>query len=130
VVEGAPGRFVLDASALLAYLHEEPGGAAVHAAIRASFVSALNWSEVVQKTALRGRNATERRAVLEGIGMAIVAFDRDDAEAAADLWPRARNLSLADRACLALAARLAVPALTADRAWQSLDLGVEVRLIR
>lgn len=44
--------------------------------------------------------------------------------------PRTRGLglSLADRACLALAIRLAVPAFTADRMWA--DAGVEVRMIR
>lgn len=54
------------------------------------------------------------------------------AEAAARLRPATRHagLSLADRACLALARRLGVPAVTADRAWGDLDVGVEVRLIR
>jgi PIN domain nuclease of toxin-antitoxin system len=43
---------------------------------------------------------------------------------------RSRGLSLGDRACLALAQREGLPALTADRAWAGLDIGVEVRLIR
>jgi len=64
------------------------------------------------------------------MGLAVVPFEVGDAEAVALLWTRARSVSLADRACLALASRLGLPALTADRAWQVLDLGVEVRLIR
>jgi PIN domain nuclease of toxin-antitoxin system len=40
------------------------------------------------------------------------------------------GLSLADRACLALAKQRGLPVLTADRIWQTLDLGVAVVLIR
>lgn len=43
---------------------------------------------------------------------------------------KARGLSLADRACLALARRLNVPVVTADREWADLNLGVIVQLIR
>jgi PIN domain nuclease of toxin-antitoxin system len=41
-------------------------------------------------------------------------------------------LSLGDRACLALARRLDVPALTSDRSWQAIaaQVGVRVELIR
>lgn len=41
-----------------------------------------------------------------------------------------KGLSLADRACLALAGRLGVPAMTADWGWGEVDVGAEVRLIR
>jgi len=37
---------------------------------------------------------------------------------------------MGDRACLGLAQRLGLPALTADLIWTALDLDVEVRLIR
>jgi len=43
---------------------------------------------------------------------------------------RTRGLSICDRACLALAKRLGLPVVTADREWVSLDLGVVVTLIR
>ena len=39
---------------------------------------------------------------------------------------QAHGLSLGDRACLALAEVLEVPAMTMDRAWAALDLEVEV----
>ena len=54
------------------------------------------------------------------------------AERAAGLRVAARvtGLSLADRCCVSLASELGVPALTADGAWASLDLGVDVRVIR
>lgn len=123
-------RYVLDASAILAWVHREPGGSLVRSARRTSAVSAVNWSEVAQKAAQRGVNVARRRAVLEGVGLVIVPFGADDAETVAALWAEARHLSLADRACLALGRRLDLPVLTADRAWRDLSLGVDVRLIR
>ena len=65
-------------------------------------------------------------------GVALMPFDVSDAETAADLWVRTRHhgLSLGDRACLALAARIDAPAVTADRAWRDLDVRVEIVCIR
>lgn len=65
-------------------------------------------------------------------GIEIRPFDAEDARLAGELvgLTRKAGLSLADRACLALAGRLGVPAVTADRTWLSLDIGVEVIGIR
>ena len=59
-------------------------------------------------------------------------FSATQAEIAAGLWTSTREvgLSLADRACLALAIDLRAPVLTGDRAWRDLPIGVEVILIR
>ena len=44
---------------------------------------------------------------------------------------RKLGLSLGDRACLALAKRLRVPAYTADRAWAAVQVpGIVVRTVR
>lgn len=45
---------------------------------------------------------------------------------------RPYGLSHGDRACLALARKLAVPAITADKAWAKVanEIGVEVEVIR
>jgi ribonuclease VapC len=50
----------------------------------------------------------------------------------AKLLPSTRpmSLSLGDRACLALALKLTLPALTADKAWGHVNAGVSVGLIR
>jgi PIN domain nuclease of toxin-antitoxin system len=40
------------------------------------------------------------------------------------------GLGLADRACLALALELGVPAMTADRAWAELDADVAINVVR
>lgn len=40
------------------------------------------------------------------------------------------GLSLGDRACLAIAEERKLPAVTADRVWDSMETGIEVRVIR
>ena len=121
-------RRVLDASALMAYVWLEPGADAVE--IEGSAVSAVNWAEVGQRFASRGQDLSRWRASFAAVGFDVVPFTEASAEAAASLWSRTRGagLSLGDRACLALAAELGVPAVTSDRAWAA--LGVEVVVVR
>lgn len=124
-------RYVLDASALLAMLAREPGGDAVATVISIGLISAVNWSEVVQKARTHDVEVGDLKEDLESLGVEIVSFGPEEAGVAADLWHRgARSLALADRACLATALVRGHTALTADRAWAALDLGVEVQLIR
>ena len=123
---------VLDASALLAYLHQEPGWETVRASIAESGIGTVNWSEVAQKIGQKDLAVDKTRAFLDELGMKIVPFSVDQAEQAAHLWTktRQRGLSFADRACLALAMERNLPILTADRVWGELDLGIEIRLAR
>jgi PIN domain nuclease of toxin-antitoxin system len=128
---------VLDASALLALLQDEEGAAAVAEAIEAgAAISTVNFSEVLSKLAEHGEfavTAAERIRQTMNDAMRIESFTEDDAAEAADLRPRSKDqgLSLGDRACLALAARFEVPAVTADRDWRDLPaVGVAVKLIR
>lgn len=125
---------VLDASALIALLWEEPGAEAVEALLsRAqSVVSTVNWTEVLQRYHAVGVQAAGKRESIEALGVEVRDFSGDDAAVAAELWAptRAAGLSLADRVCLAMARRLDLPAHTADREWQKIDVGVEVVLIR
>ena len=125
----APQR-VLDASALLAVLFREVGFDAVP--LEGSAVSAVNWSEVVQVAARREADVVGLVDALAAEGMVVVPFTAAHAEAVAALGPatRAAGLSLADRACLAVARSYGVPALTADRAWGGVEAGVEVVLVR
>lgn len=125
-------EFVLDASALLAYLQGEPGADLVQLTVDRSAVTSPNWSEVCQKALSRALDIIELRSAVESLGVEILPFTADDAQRAASLWPMTRRagLSMGDRACLALAQRLGIPALTADRSWLALGLDVEVRPIR
>lgn len=124
---------VLDASALLALLHEEPGTDEVEPRLPEAAISGVNWSEVAQKSLSRGVEIEGLREDLESLGLTIHPFDADDAEAAAELREKTKEygLSLADRACLALAGKLSVQALTTDRVWKEPDIGdISVRVIR
>ncbi len=123
---------VLDASAVLAYLHREPGWDVVQSCIGAACMGTVNWSEVAQKTVRKGLNVEVVRGLLMEVGLSIEPFSATQAEIAARLWERTRSygLSLADRACLALAIERQAAVLTADRAWADLALGVDIHLLR
>jgi PIN domain nuclease of toxin-antitoxin system len=128
----------LDASALLAYLREEPGADVVADVIAGGAVmSTVNLAEVLSRAADRGADPASLAAELTDSGLldgAIVVepFTAADAIEAARLRPLTHGggLTLGDRACLALARRLRTRAVTADNAWQGIAHGVELRLIR
>ena len=129
---------VLDASALLAHLNDEAGADKVEEAlIRGAAISAVNLAEVLSKLAEVDQDpantfATLRRQGLFGNRVAVQPVTEEDAITIARLYVKTRSqgLSLADRACLALALRLGVPAMTADRAWMRLEAGVTIETIR
>ncbi len=123
---------VLDASALLAFLHEEPGGDQVSPVLDGAHVSAVNWSEVLQKSLQRDVNIDGMQQEFTDVGVIFEPFTPEQAETAARLFTRTRDhgLSLADRACLALAMEKGLPVLTADRAWGRLKLDVAIEVVR
>jgi ribonuclease VapC len=125
-------RVVLDSSALLAFIHGEPGGEVVAGVVGQALVSSVNLAEVVTKLVERTGSLDLARAALGMANVDVIDFDSMQAEQVGVLAmrTRSRGLSLGDRACLALAAREAAPVLTADRIWATLKLDVEVRLIR
>lgn len=127
----APGC-VLDASAVLALLFGEPGAEAVADLIaNGAAVSAVNLSEVATVLVHRELDVDGIIQVLVQ-QVAVEAFTDADALSAASLHPAGAKfgLSLADRACIALARRLGSNAATADQAWSGLDVGVEITMIR
>ena len=123
---------VLDASALLALLQSEPGGELVEAVLETAAISSVNWSEVVQKALDWQTEIAGLREELEVLGLEILPFTAALAEATAHLRSanRQAGLSLGDRACLALAGALGVPAITTDRVWPDLGLPMEIRVLR
>lgn len=128
----ADAACVLDASAMLALLHSEPGAEAVEEVLDRAAISTVNWSEVCQRWLAHDVDVADLRADVEALGVQILPFTADDAEQAAALWRSTRRLrlSLGDRACLGLARRLERPAVTADRMWLEADVDVEIRPIR
>lgn len=109
---------VLDASAVLAFLQDEDGADVVEQYLAdGSVISAVNWSEVVQKLRVRGADWEVAAALLHSYGLRVLDATSDDAVQAAARWTRGDGLSLGDRFCLALGHRLGATVVTADTAW-------------
>ncbi len=129
---------VLDSSALLALLRDERGADAVEEAIRlGAAMSAVNLEEVLTKLSDGGQSPESTAEAFAAAGilpgsLAIAPLDEAAARASSGLRPSTRGagLSLGDRACLSLARDLGLPALTADRAWAALKVGVKVVCVR
>lgn len=121
---------VLDASAVLALLQNEPGAERIDGLLSIAAISSVNAAEVVNKLIRSGANPAGAAATMRAISCPILPVDADLALRAAMLAADVKGLSLGDRICLALAEREGVPALTTDRAWAQLGLAIEVELIR
>jgi ribonuclease VapC len=132
-VGGSSGRrHVLDASALLVLVFGEPGAEAVADLIaEGAVVSAVNLSEVATVLVRRELDVDGIIRVLVQ-QVSVEPFTDEDALSAASLYPAGVKfgLSLADRACIALARRLRSSAATADQAWSGLEVGVEITMVR
>ena len=125
-------ELVIDSSAVLAWLTGERGAEAVEPVLPVSLVSAVNLAEIITKLVEGGHTDSEATELVLRSDYDVIGFDQTLALRAGQLRRQTRHLglSLGDRACLALAERESLPVLTADRAWASLDIGVEIRLIR
>lgn len=125
---------VLDASALLAMLKNEPGAARVTAVLRTAAMSLVNLAEVVSHFARAGIARAEIEDTLRPLPVRLIPPDAALSYEAGMLRAVTieGGLSLGDRYCLALAKREGLPALTAERRWPEIAAaaGVEVELIR
>ena len=95
-------------------------------------MGAVNLAEVIAKLQELGDDEGDIRRRISIVDFDVMQFDEAAAWSTGLLRQATRflGLSLGDRACLALAASLELPALTADRVWAQLDVGVEVVLCR
>lgn len=124
--------FVFDASTVLAYLLGEKGADAAFAAMPGGCISVVNVAEVSSKLSDEGVPDDEARLSLAELGLEAVGLDEELA-LIAGRWRRTTRhlgLSIGDRCCLATALRMDWTALTADRAWLKLKLGVKIECIR
>ncbi len=128
----AAQRYVLDASALLAYLNGEPGAERVMQCIEQgqAIMGSVNLAEVLSKCADQGMSTEDQAGLCAALPLEIAAFDTSLALSSASLRgsTRAQGLSLGDRCCLAMAHSRNATALTADQAWSRMalvDIGVE-----
>lgn len=123
---------MLDASAVLAVLQQEPGADRVLASLPDAVVSAVNFAEVVTRMSRRDSNLSQEMADLHNLFQNILPFDSKQAEVTGLLEPLTKpfGLSLGDRACLALGKSLGAVVLTTDGDWTKPNHGVQIELIR
>lgn len=125
-------RIVLDASALLCLLNDEPGADRVADVLMRSVVGAANLAEVVSKLRERGLPPGEVREALGGLHLDVRPLSPAQAMTIGDLRPatKALGLSLGDRACLALAIDLQAEMVTTDTDLARADVGIVITNVR
>jgi ribonuclease VapC len=126
-------RIVLDASAILALIGHEPGADQLTSNLLSRAVaSTVNLAEVQTKLVSRGWTSAQAWEDATSPVRDILSFDEEQAKVAGDLVTQTRHLglSLGDRACLALAVVLDLPAYTAEKAWKKLRVSVPIHIIR
>lgn len=124
--------YVVDASVLLAILGDEPGGELALDLSQGGDMSWLNAGEVYSKVVERGGRQADAFTLMRGLKINFHNLIETDASAIAEMLPLTRRagLSFGDRACLALGLRLGKVVLTAERRWTTVDVGVQVQLLR
>lgn len=124
---------VFDASAILALLRDEPGADVVAQHIGDGLISAVNFQEVVKGLLRREVPIDAALAMLDALHLDVRPHGRDDAVAAANLYPatKAFGSGLGDRTCMALAIAEGLPVLTADQEWAKIKIpGLKLMLAR
>jgi ribonuclease VapC len=125
-------RVVLDSSAVLAVLQLETGADVVMDFLKDASISAINLTEVATKLVEKGQSIAEARRTIAMLGIDVEPVDEAQSYAAAALRPGTKDqgLSVGDRHCLAVGAKLGATVLTADRHWKQVKIGIDVKLIR
>jgi len=126
-------KVVLDSSALLALLNREPGAEKLTAELLSiATCSTVNLAEVHSKLVSCGLSESDAwKAALYPV-REVIDFTAEHVRFAGNLVTQTRTLelSLVDRACLALGMELGVPVYTADRSWKKLHLPLPITVIR
>ena len=124
---------VLDASAVLALIRDEPGGDKVAEHVGRAAISAVNLQEVVKELSLSGLPEPIIRELVDELRLDVRPHDADAAYAAAALHEQTKEYGrgLGHRSCMALAISLGVPAITADREWRKVKVkGLKLEHLR
>ena len=124
---------IMDASAILALLNEQPGHQRVEESLSQAITSSVNFAEVITVLTDVGLKSEEAASITSALLTDIVSFDQQQALVSASLrkLTRSHGLSFGDRACLSLAKQRGTLVLTADKVWAKLHIpGVKIELIR
>ena len=125
-------EFVIDSSVLLANLNKESGGERLVDYLDNAVISVTTYTEVVTRLLDAGMPFEEANRLVTNLSLPTIEVSFALARRAAELRTatRAYGLSMGDRICLATAESLGATAVTADRQWAGVDLGIAIELIR
>ena len=127
-------NYLLDASAVLAALLDEPGGDFVYDLMNDSHISVVNLSEVYATLLEGGMSFELADEIVGALPIRIRTFRDAHAWQTAKLRPLTKQfgLSLGDRACVAQAMMDDLPILTSDRRMADAKavVGIDIRMIR
>jgi len=127
-------KIVLNSSAVLAMVYDEPGGSRVRSAIvsplYAVSISAVNWCEILTKLCQISPIMTGEKLTAILPGVEVMPLGQVEAEQAAWLAKSCPSISLGDRACLALAVFLDATAWTTDKIWAQMPAAAKIEMLR
>lgn len=92
-------------------------------------VSVVNAGEVLGKLVWRGMEPETAQRALDALGLSWIAPDADQARRVGELGA-IKDLSLADRFCIALGEARGEPLVTGDRDWAKIDINTAVEFFR
>lgn len=124
---------VLDASAMLALIRDEPGGDKVAVHVSQAAISAVNLQDVIKELLLSELEEPVIHDLLGELRLEVMPHDTDAAHAAAALHRQTKEFGrgLGDRSCMALALTLGFPALTTDRERRKVKVkGLKIEQLR
>src|SRR5687768_857987 len=123
--------YVLDSSTVLAVLLNESGSDNALQYFQDGRCCSVNVAEIVARLIDKGRTPDEAVGDFFDTGIGVDDFGTDLAALAGRLRAatKHKDLSLGDRACLALAIRERAIVVTADRDWVTFDDGCKIELI-
>ena len=125
-------KVILDASAFLALINNEDGKDIVEPLLPYSIMSSVNISEVVSELNSKLSLPVNQIQKILYLVSEIYPFNKELAIASGLLKQSYSHLdlSLGDRACLALASHLNLLVYTADTTWSQLDTDLAITQIR
>jgi ribonuclease VapC len=126
-------KVVLDASAILAFIFDEPGAERLTPALlRSAVASTVNLAEVQSKLVNWGHPPDEAWEDALATVAEVEQYTSEQAKIAGSLVTetKTKGLSLGDRSCLALALLLDAPVYTTEQIWRNIKVGVKIHVIR
>jgi len=128
-------KYVMDASAVIAVVLNEPYSAELPSLFMDSVITTVNLTEAL--TVLERKFNPDIELLWESVGNFIQAHYPVNQQLAKRVleinkYTSKYGLSLGDKFCIALGMELKLPIYTADRVWKELEsnLGLQINLIR